>query len=135
MYVIIFGPQLRLGAKPGRQIIFFEKKRIILKKALYLRTDIGTQIRIISVMAVVQITSREFREKQASMFALADAGTQVVIRRRGKLSYMLTPVYEEDFVLSPEVEERLEEGRRQYKAGNVTTFKTKEELNKFLDTL
>ena len=33
------------------------------------------------------------------------------------------------------VEERLEEGRRQYKAGNVTTFKTKEELNKFLDTL
>ena len=111
------------------------KKRIILKKALYLRTDIGTQIRIISVMAVVQITSREFREKQASMFALADAGTQVVIRRRGKLSYMLTPVYEEDFVLSPEVEARLEEGRRQYKAGNVTTFKTKEELNKFLDTL
>lgn len=86
-------------------------------------------------MAVVQITSREFRENQASMFALADAGTQVVIRRRGKLSYMLTPVYEDDFVLSPEVEERLEEGRRQYKAGNVTTFKTKEELNKFLDTL
>ena len=39
-------------------------------------------------MAVVQITSREFREKQASMFALADAGTQVVIRRRGKLSYL-----------------------------------------------
>lgn len=48
---------------------------------------------------------------------------------------MLTPVYEEDFVLSPEVEERLEEGRRQYKAGNVTTLKTKEELNKFLGAL
>ena len=64
-------------------------------------------------MAVIQITSREFREKQASMFALADNGEQVVIRRRGKVSYMLTPVYEEDFVLSPELEERLEEGRRQ----------------------
>ena len=62
-------------------------------------------------MAVIQITSREFREKQASMFALADNGEQVVIRRRGKVSYMLTPVYEEDFVLSPELEERLEEGR------------------------
>ena len=45
------------------------------------------------------------------MFALADNGEQVVIRRRGKVSYMLTPVYEEDFVLSPELEERLEEGR------------------------
>ena len=49
-------------------------------------------------MAVIQITSREFREKQASMFALADKGEQVVIRRRGKVSYMLTPVYENDFI-------------------------------------
>ena len=86
-------------------------------------------------MAVIQITSREFREKQASMFALADNGEQVVIRRRGKVSYMLTPVYEEDFVLSPELEERLEEGRRPEREGNVTTCTTKEELNKFLETL
>lgn len=86
-------------------------------------------------MAVIQISSREFREKQASMFALADNGEQVVIRRRGKVSYMLTPVYEEDFVLSPELEERLEECRRQYREGNITTCTTKEELNKFLETL
>ena len=86
-------------------------------------------------MAVIQITSREFREKQASMFALADKGEQVVIRRRGKVSYMLTPVYEEDFVLAPELEERLEEGRKQYREGNVTTCTTKEELNRFLEML
>ena len=86
-------------------------------------------------MAVIQITSREFREKQASMFALADKGEQVVIRRRGKVSYMLTPVYEEDFVLSPELEERLEEGLKQYREGNVTTCTTKEELNRFLEML
>ena len=86
-------------------------------------------------MAVIQITSREFREKQASMFALADNGEQVVIRRRGKVSYMLTPVYENDFVLSPELEKRLEESRRQYREGNITTCTTKEDLNKFLDTL
>ncbi len=86
-------------------------------------------------MAVIQITSREFREKQASMFALADNGEQVVIRRRGKVSYMLTPVYENDFVLSPELEKRLEESRRQYREGYITTCTTKEELNKFLETL
>lgn len=86
-------------------------------------------------MAVIQITSREFREKQASMFALADNGEQVVIRRRGKVSYMLTPVYENDFVLSPELEKRLEESRQQYREGNITTCTTKEDLNKFLETL
>ncbi len=86
-------------------------------------------------MAVIQITSREFREKQASMFALADKGEQVVIRRRGKVSYMLTPVYENDFILSPELENRLEEGRRQYRARNVTVCTTKEELDKFLESL
>lgn len=48
---------------------------------------------------------------------------------------MLTPVYDEDFVLSPEIEGRREEGRRQYRAGNVKTCTTKEELNKFLDEL
>ncbi len=69
------------------------------------------------------------------MFALADKGEQVVIRRRGKVSYMLTPVYENDFVLSPELENRLEEGRAQYRAGNVTSCTTKEELNKFLESL
>ena len=72
------------------------------------------------------------------------AGSPVRTRRQrgaggnqaqGKISYMLTPVYEEDFVLSPELEERLEEGRRQYREGNVTTCTTQEELNKFLDAL
>ncbi len=80
-------------------------------------------------MAVIQIMSREFQEKQVSMFALIDNGEQIVIRRRGKVSYMLIPIYEEDFVLSPELKERLKEGRRQYREGKVTTCTTKEELN------
>ena len=80
-------------------------------------------------MAVIQIMSREFQEKQASMFALIDNGEQIVIRRRGKVSYMLIPIYEEDFVLSPELEERLKEGRRQYREGKVTPCTSKEELN------
>ena len=69
------------------------------------------------------------------MFALADKGEQVVIRRRGKVSYMLTPVYEEDFTLSPELEERIETSRRQYREGQVTTCTSKEELDRFLDEL
>ena len=69
------------------------------------------------------------------MFSLADKGEKVVIRRRGKVSYMLTPVYENDFLLSPELERRIEESRSQYKAGNVTSITSKEELDKFLELL
>lgn len=72
------------------------------------------------------------------------AGSPVRTRRQrgaggnqaqGKNLLYADPVYEEDFALSPELEERLEEGRRQYREGNVTTCTTKEELNKFLDAL
>lgn len=86
-------------------------------------------------MAILQITSREFREKLASMFALADKGEKVVIRRRGKMSYMLTPVYDDDFVVSPELEKRIEEGRKEYREGKVISCANKDELKKFLDSL
>ena len=43
-------------------------------------------------MAVIQIMSREFQEKQASMFALIDNGEQIVIRqyREGKVTTYTT---------------------------------------------
>ncbi len=69
------------------------------------------------------------------MFDLADKGERVVIRRRGKASYMLVPVNDDDFILSPELEERIEEGRREYAEGNVVSCATKEELDKFLESL
>jgi len=56
---------------------------------------------------MVQVTSREFREKQAALFELADKGEQVIIRRRGKVAYMLTPIYDNDFVVTPELEKSL----------------------------
>ena len=69
------------------------------------------------------------------MFALADNGEQVIIRRKGKVSYLLTPVYESDLMLSPELKERIEEGRRQYREGDVIRCTTKEELDRFLESL
>lgn len=86
-------------------------------------------------MAVIQVSSREFRDKQASMFALADNGDQVVIRRRGKKSYMLTPVYEDDFMLSPELQKRIEEAEKACREGRCVTCRTKEELETFLNSL
>lgn len=69
------------------------------------------------------------------MFDLADSGQQVVIRRRGKRSYMLTPVYDDDFQMTPALEARLEEGREEYRQGKTIHCETIEELNAFLDSL
>jgi hypothetical protein len=41
-------------------------------------------------MAIVEITSREFREKQRTYFELADKGEKVIIKRGRKQSYILT---------------------------------------------
>ena len=40
---------------------------------------------------MIQVTSREFRSNQATIFAPSNAGEQIVIRRRGKQAYMLVP--------------------------------------------
>lgn len=86
-------------------------------------------------MSIIQVTSREFRDKQALIFSLADKGEKVVIRRRGKSSYILTPLYDNDLMLSPEVNERLQEGRREYQLGQTISCTTHEELDKFLESL
>lgn len=88
-------------------------------------------------MAIIQITSREFREKQAYMFALADKGEQVIIHRGKKRSYILTPLDEDDYslTLSPEAEKRIKLSREQYCKGDTTVCTTKEELLNFLDSL
>lgn len=84
---------------------------------------------------MVQVTSREFREKQAALFSLADQGEQVIIRRRGKVAYMLTPIYDSDITITPELEKEIEESRRQFRNGETVSCRTKEELHTFLNSL
>lgn len=88
-------------------------------------------------MSVIQVTSREFREKQASLFSLADKGTQVIIRRGKKHAYILTPVSEDDYdlKLSPEAEARIRLAREQCCNGNTIVCTTIEELHAYLESL
>ena len=86
-------------------------------------------------ITMIQVTSREFRDKQRNMFDLADQGEQVIIRRRGKVSYMLTPVSDSDITITPELEEKIGEARRQFRNGETTSCGTKEELHTFLNSL
>ena len=59
-------------------------------------------------MAIVEVTSRQFRDKQKNFFDLADAGKQIVIKRGRKQSYVLTPVNEDDLYFTPEMEAKIE---------------------------
>jgi PHD/YefM family antitoxin component YafN of YafNO toxin-antitoxin module len=86
-------------------------------------------------MAVLEVTSRQFRDKQKFFFDLADAGRQIVIRRRRKQAYVLTPVEDDDFVLTPELLEKLEKARQQARDGKSVVCKTYEDSVKFLESL
>ena len=86
-------------------------------------------------MAVLEVTARQFRDKQRNFFDIADTGRQVVIKRGRKQSYILTPVDEDDFVATPELLEKIELARQQMREGKVTVCKTIEDNYKFLDSL
>jgi hypothetical protein len=86
-------------------------------------------------MAALEISAKQFREKQKSFFEIADSGKQIIIKRGKKQAYSLTPVEEDDFVVTPELLEKLDDVRQKVKNGKYTECKTIEELDNFLDSL
>ncbi|MEN6456959.1 MAG: prevent-host-death protein [Prolixibacteraceae bacterium] len=86
-------------------------------------------------MAVLQVTARQFREKQKSLFELADKGQKVIIKRGKKQAYVLTPIDDDDLYFTPEMLKKIDPSIQQAREGKVTTVETEEELTKFLDSL
>ena len=90
---------------------------------------------------MIEVTSREFRNRQASLLNLADQGEEVVIRRRGKTSYVLTPVKEnrvsepDGFELTDELEAQMRMSREEYKSGNYISINNHDELVSYLNSL
>ncbi|MCC8036733.1 MAG: type II toxin-antitoxin system Phd/YefM family antitoxin [Bacteroidales bacterium] len=80
-------------------------------------------------------TSREFRANQAQVFALADAGETVVIRRRGKQDYTLTPVDDDDFQMTPKLMEDILQARRDLAEGRTRHFDTAEDAIRYYDSI
>jgi hypothetical protein len=86
-------------------------------------------------MTALEITARQFREKQKSFFEIADTGRQIIIKRGRKKAYFLSPVEDDDFVVTPEIMDRMEKSRRQFREGKYTECKTIDDINNFLDSL
>lgn len=86
-------------------------------------------------MAIVETTSRQFRERQKDFFELADKGEKVVIRRGRKQTYVLTPVSENDLYLSPEMIQRIKESQQEIKEGKSVSFNSVDEMDKYFQAL
>lgn len=86
-------------------------------------------------MAVVQVTSREFRAEQARLFGLADSGEQIIISRGKKQAYTLVPVNHGDLMVTPELQKRIDEVHQACRDGLCVTCSTVEELDALLESL
>jgi len=84
---------------------------------------------------MVVVSSREFRANQRKYFDLARTN-DVVITSRAHGSYRLVPVTEEDTVMTKEeLYQRIDKGIREIREGKGYRVTTKEELERYLDSL
>ena len=98
-------------------------------------------------MEVLEVTAHRFKEKQKSFIDMADNGSRVIITRRSKQSYILTPVngneYDDenedyaadDFTVTPELLAKLDNIRQRVNNGEYTECKTVDEALKHLELL
>ncbi|MDM1348745.1 hypothetical protein HX052_00075 [Myroides marinus] len=86
-------------------------------------------------MSVLQITARDFREKQKEYFDLADRGERVIIKRGSTKAYILTPVSIDDLQLTAEMELRIKESLDEIKEENSTRIESIEALDRHLESL
>ncbi len=86
-------------------------------------------------MAVINFTSREFRNRQAHVFDLADKGEHVIIRRSKRQAYTLVPVNDDDFIITPSLQARIGKARKEFRDGKAVELKSHEDIDKYFDSL
>lgn len=88
-----------------------------------------------TMKAIVETTSRQFRERQKDFFDMADNGQKIVIKRGTKQAYVLTPISMDDLYFTPEMVERIKESQQEIKEGKYTSFNNVDELDKFIRSM
>lgn len=76
----------------------------------------------------------EYRNNLAMVFNRVDAGERVIVRRRNK-QYAIVPVEDDDLAITPQLQLKIEQARKEHLEGKTIVCKDKEELDKFLDSL
>lgn len=82
------------------------------------------------------ITSREFRENQASYFDRADKGEEILIQRKKNKAYRIVPVKEDDTLMSKEdFFAKVEKSLQEAKEGKIFSMNKGESLDDLLDRI
>lgn len=85
---------------------------------------------------MVIINSREFRTNQSKYLGMVAKGEGVILRSRSLGSFKIVPVTEDDTIMSKEeLYRKIDKGIQEIKAGKGYKVTTREDLERFLDTL
>ena len=82
------------------------------------------------------ISSRDFRSNQSKYLGMAANGQGVVLKTRSLGSFKIVPLMEDDTLITKEeLYKKIDKGIREIKEGKGYRVSTKEDLERFLDTL
>lgn len=84
-------------------------------------------------MAILKVTSTDFRKDTKSYFDAASQGQQVIIKR-GKQSFTLVPIDEDDLYFTPEMLDKINQSIEQVKKGDSITVSSIDELKQLVET-
>ncbi|MBE6313061.1 MAG: hypothetical protein E7076_07920 [Bacteroidales bacterium] len=80
------------------------------------------------------LTINKFRSNMATTLNKVDKGERIVLQRNSK-RYTIVPLDDSDLTITPELQERLEESRKEIMRGESTICRTHEEIDTFFDSL
>ena len=87
-------------------------------------------------LEMIIINSREFRSNQSKYLEMVSRGEGVILKTRSLGSFKITPVTEDDTLISKaDMLNKLEQARNEILSGKGKTFNTKEELTSFFNSL
>ena len=82
------------------------------------------------------ISTRDFRSNQSKYLGMAAKGKGIILKTRSLGSFKITPVTDDDTLMSKEeFFRKLDKGIQDIKDGKGYTVKSREELDKFLASL
>lgn len=85
---------------------------------------------------MVVISSRDFRTNQSKYLGMAASGQGIVLTTRNLGSFKIVPINEDDTLMTrEELYRKIDRGIQEIKDGKGYIVTTKEELERFLDSL
>lgn len=80
------------------------------------------------------MTVRDFRTNLSASFDRVDAGERILVRRRNRV-YTIVLVEDDDLIITPELQAKIDKARQEYKEGKTLRFESAEAVQKWMDEL